>query len=373
MNNLNLNTRGLTFDQCVDLAVAVGPTRSILFRGEMGIGKSSMGPALESRLPGHDFIYIDGTTMVDSADMFMVDIYTNEDGQRKFHHITHEDLGFGSDQPVILMFDEIGKMHRSAQLACLRAIHERKYGRLSLPEGSIVIATTNLAMEGVGDLLPAHARNRMCIIDMLKPDAKQWIENFAIGAGVHPTILSYVKDNPDVFHSFTAYENPDENQHIFHPRSTRDSFVTHRSMHMASDILWARDGMDDTTLNEALAGVVGRYTADHMAAYIALGDQMPKLDEIHSDPENARIPDSPAAVCMVVYRELAVIKREHVSAWMTYLQRLSKETQGLFVNGVRALKGNNPQVKERFSAVNQNGDYQKWCLANNYMFDTRGN
>ncbi len=53
---------------------------------------------------------------------------------------------------------------------------------------------------------------------------------------------------------------------------------------------------------------------------------------------NAPVPDSPAAVCMVVYRALATIERTWVDPWLTYMNRLSKEAQGLFVNGVRAPK-----------------------------------
>ena len=378
MTNVNANTYTLNFNQCVDLALSLGTKRSILFQGEMGIGKSSLPDTLAEHLPTHDPIYLDGTTMVDSADMFMVDVSEREvynpnnpdnpDTTKVFTHIPHESLGFGSDRPVILFIDEIGKMPRSAQLAALRIILERKYGKLSLPEDSIVLATTNLSAEGVGDLLPAHGRNRLCIVTMAKPTNVEWLENFAIPAGLDSVLMSYVKDNPQLFHSFLDYEDPNENQHIFHPRANRDSFATPRSLAAASDILQTRHLRDEATSTAALIGTIGRYTALDLAAYVALGDQLPKPDDIHGAPETATVPTSPAAICMVVYRELATIKREQVTAWLTYMQRLPKEAQGLFVNGVRALKGDNPAVKERREAVVQSGEYQKWCLDNNYMF-----
>lgn len=375
MTNVTANTYALNFNQCVDLALAIGRDQSVLFQGEMGIGKSSLLPVLAQRLPTHRPVYLDGTTMVDSADMFMVDVSERVvdgtgtgTGTKVFTHIPHEMLGFGGDKPVILFIDEIGKMSRSAQLAALRIILEHKYGDQELPEGSMVLATTNLSAEGVGDLLPAHGRNRLTIVQMAKPSAVEWLENYAIPAGLDPVTMAYVKDNPQVFHSFLDYEDPNENQHIFHPRANRDSFVTPRSMAAASLIVQRREHMDDTTFTASLIGTIGQYTALDMSAYVALGDQMPKLQEIHEAPETATVPTSPAAICMVVYRELAMVKREHVSAWLTYMQRLPKEAQGLFVNGVRALKGDNDAVKERREAVCQNGDYQKWCLDNNYMF-----
>lgn len=372
MTNVTANTYALNINQCVDLALAIGRKQSVLFQGEMGIGKSTLLSILSERLPTHRPVYLDGTTMVDSADMFMVDVSeragNNQDTTKVFTHIPHEMLGFGGDTPVILFFDEIGKMSRSAQLAALRIILEQKYGDQSLPDGSMVLATTNLSSEGVGDLLPAHGRNRLTIVQMAKPTAQEWLENFAIPAGLDPIVMAYVKDNPQVFHSFLDYEDPNENQHIFHPRANRDSFVTPRSMAAASLVAQQREFVDDATFTAALIGTVGQYTALDMSAYIALGDQMPRLQEIHEAPETATVPTSPAAICMVVYRELAVVKREHVSAWMKYMQRLPKEAQGLFVNGVRALKSDNDAVKERREAVCQNGDYQTWCLNNNYMF-----
>ncbi len=377
MTNINANTYTLNFNQCVDLALSLGTKRSILFQGEMGIGKSSLLDILAERLPTHDPIYLDGTTMVDSADMFMVDVSEREvynpdthdnDTTKIFTHIPHESLGFSSYRPVILLIDEIGKMSRSAQLAALRILLERMYGKLRLPEGSIVLATTNLSAEGVGDLLPAHGRNRLCIVTMAKPTNVEWLENFAIPAGLDPTLLSYVKDNPQLFHSFLEYEDPNENQHIFHPRANRDSFATPRSLAAASDILQTRDLRDSATTTAALIGTIGQYTALDMAAYVSLGDQLPKPDDIHNTPETATIPTSPSAICMVVYRELATVKREQVTAWLAYMQRLPKEAQGLFVNGVRALKGDKPAIKERREAVVQNAEYQKWCLDNNYMF-----
>ena len=44
------------------------------------------------------------------------------------------------------------------------------------------------------------------------------------------------------------------------------------------------------------------------------------------------------------------------------MNRLSKEAQGLFVNGVRAAN------YSRRDYVVQHKGFQDWCLANNYMF-----
>jgi hypothetical protein len=64
----------------------------------------------------------------------------------------------------------------------------------------------------------------------------------------------------------------------------------------------------------------------------------------------------------VVYRTLTVIERDWMDAWMTYLERLDKEAQGLFANGVRDKKYGKQAL------VMTNKSFTKWALANSYMF-----
>ena len=361
MNNANTAQAmyALSFTQTANLINAVGRAVTVLAQGNMGIGKTSLLNILALMNPTYTKVYLDGTTLVDGADMFMVKY--SDDGLT-FKTVPLEDLGLHlPDQPVILMIDELGKMNRSAQLACLRLMLERKHGNLTMHPDSIVFATTNKGTEGVGDLLPAHARNRLTVVEMRKPDNMEWIE-WGIDNDIDPALLGFCKEKPELFHSFEQYENPDENPYIFHPRSARAAFVTPRSLEKASNVLKQRDVLDDASLTAALIGTLGDRAALDLAAFIALADKLPTRDQIENDPMNAPVPDSPAAVCMVVYRALATIERTWVDPWLTYMNRLSKEAQGLFVNGVRA-----PKYSRRDYVV-QHKKFQEWCLANNYMF-----
>jgi MoxR-like ATPase len=69
---------------------------------------------------------------------------------------------------IILMIDEFGKSNPAVKLALLRMMLERKIGSYTLHPESIVFATTNLGGEGVGDLLPAHACNRLTVIESIQ-------------------------------------------------------------------------------------------------------------------------------------------------------------------------------------------------------------
>ena len=371
MNNANTAQAmyALNINQTADLIGTIGRDITVVVQGNMGTGKSSIINILADRFPNHKPVYLDCTTLTDSADMFMVKY--SEDG-KTFKTVPLEDLGLHlPDQPIILMLDEIGKCNRSVILACNRIMLERKHSGYELHPDSIVFATTNLGTEGLGDLLPAHTRNRITVVTMRNPDNMEFIEDFGINNDLDPALLGFCKEKPELFHSFEQYENPEENPYIPHPRANRVAFTTPRSLHRASDILKKREQLCELDkhgnkiypqLTAALVGTIGDRAALDLAAFIALADKLPTREQIETDPMNAPVPDSPAAVCMVVYRALATIERKWVDPWLTYMNRLSKEAQGLFVNGVRA-----PQYSRRDYVV-QNKKFQDWCMANNYMF-----
>lgn len=351
----------LNFDQCVDMAVAVGDKRSILFEGDMGIGKSSILSTLAKRLPDHMPVYFDCTTK-DLGDI-LVPAVGEVNGEASYvRFVPNEEFGIHHGKPVVLMFDEFGKANPAVKQGVRRVLLERMVGSTPLPEGSIVIATTNLGAEGVGDLLAAHQRNAITVVRMRKPDNLEWLE-WAINNELDPSVLGWAKKEPQLFHSFTQYKDPDENPYIFHPRATdRTAFVTPRSLHAASDWLKARDQMDSTTVTAALIGTLGERAAMDLMAFVSLGDQLPSLEDIKNNPDTAPVPESAAAICMTVYRSLAMIEKDWIDAWMDYLLRCDKEAQALFANGVRSEK------YSKQSLVMTNKRFTKWAMENGYLF-----
>ena len=349
----------LNLDQILEGVEAGGNKRTTLVQGHMGTGKSSLLTELSRRNPTHTACYFDCTTK-DLGDITLPNIKT-ADGQGFVSYATNEELGAHINAPIILMIDEYGKANPSVKLALLRLMLERKIGSYALHPDSIVFATTNLGAEGVGDLLPPHSRNRITVVTARKPSNLEWIE-WGINNDIDHTLLGWCKDNPQLFLSFEDVKDPDENPYIYHPKSQRAAFVTPRSLEAASDWLKVRDKFDDQTLTAMLMGTIGDRGAMDLMAFVKLADQLPSLQSIKDDPKGAKVPDSAAAVCMVVYRTLASLEKEWLNAWMDYLPRLDKEAQGMFANGVRA-----PKYSKQ-SMVMTNKKFTQWAMANNYMF-----
>ena len=350
----------LSLDQCVDAIKAVGHLRTLLLEGDIGNGKSSTLPTLAKALPDHIACYFDCTTK-DLGDITIPNIAKLDDGTGYVTYLTNEELGAHNHKPIILMVDEFGKANPAVKNALLRLLLERKIGSYTLHPDSIIYATTNKGSEGVGDMLPPHARNRLTVVRVRKSTNLEWIE-WGINAGIDHSLLGWGKDNPHLFASFEDIKDPDENPYIFHPKQQRAAFVTPRSLHSASDILHQRHLFDDQTLTAMLMGTIGDRGAMDLMAFVKLSDQLPSLQSIKDEPKTAKVPDSAAAVCMVVYRTLASIESEWLNAWMDYMPRLDNEAQGMFANGVRA-----PKYSKQ-SMVMQNKKFTKWAMDNNYLF-----
>lgn len=359
MANQAIAMYALGLDQIETLIRAGGNKRTVLVQGDMGTGKSSLLKALGATLPEHTMCYFDCTTK-DLGDISIPQLQTI-DAQGFVRFVPNEELGLHLRKPIILMIDEYGKANPAVKNAMLRLMLERKVGSDELHEASLVFATTNKGSEGVGDLLPPHARNRMTIVTSRKPSNTEWIE-WGVNNGIDHTLLGACKDFPQWFQSFEDVKNPEDNPYIFHPKEQRTAFVTPRSLEAASDWLKLRDVADDQSITAALMGTIGERAAMDLMAYVALSDQLPSLESIKRDPLQAKVPESDAAVCMVIYRALAVIEREWIGQWMDYLARLDKEAQGLFVNGVR-----NPKYGKQ-SMLMTHEKFRKWALDNNFMF-----
>ena len=350
----------LNLDQIATAIRTGGNKRTILVQGHMGTGKSSLLNMLSDELPSHAACYFDCTTK-DLGDITIPNLAKMEDGTGYVSYLTNEELGAHLDKPIILMVDEYGKANPAVKNAMLRLMLERKIGSYTLHPDSLVFATTNLGAEGVGDLLPPHARNRITVITMRKPDNMEWIE-WGINNEIDHTLLGWCKDNPQLFAGFEGVKDPEENPYIYHPREQRTAFVTPRSLEAASDWLKERASYDDQTLTGLLMGTIGARGAMDLMAFVKLADQLPSLESIKQDPQNAKVPESASAVCMVVYRTLASLEKDWINPWMDYMVRLDKEAQGMFANGVRA-----PKYSKQ-SMVMTNKKFTDWAMTNNYMF-----
>lgn len=350
--------KSLSLAQTADLILAVGDSTTVLAQGEMGIGKSSILSIIKKRL-GDNFHYCYGDMTTKDVGDFLVPKIRSLNDVEVCSFIPNEEFGFHHDKPIVLMLDEIGKASKAVMNACLRLMLERKLGTYSLPEGSIVFATTNLANEAIGDNLPPHARNRISVVKVRKPSADEWIE-WALDNDIAPEVLLTVKQFPQMLASFEDFDKPSDNEYINDPRTPRPAFCTPRSLNRASDIIKKSKPLGLDVMAHALKGTIGNRATYDMLSIIQLTDDLPTWDEIIKEPSKAKVPDSASAVCMLVYSAIQQVEKDNINKWVQYMDRLSKEAQGLFATSVMRTS--------KKTTVGTSQGFIKWATANNYLF-----
>ena len=344
-------TTSVTLKEAGLLTAVSGQTNTFIFQGEAGIGKSSMLPVVTDAT-GYEGRYID-CAMLDLGDLQM------PSNQGEYIQFLPNKM-FVSDEPIVVMLDEIGKAMRPVQNALLTLLLEHRIGNYHLPDGSIVFGTTNMATDGLGDVLQAHARNRVTFLTVSKPDSDQWLE-WAINNDMSPEVMAWVKEYPHCLESYLDHgDNLSklDNPYIFNPVKQMAAFVTPRSLAHASHIIKHREALNDSTLIAALAGTVGESAARDMEAFLAVADSLPKFSDVVAHPDTAKVPESPLAAVVLVLGSVTRVDRKTIDNFMQYLTRLPREVQFLFAT--------NAMRSKAAAVVATSKGFTKWATENSW-------
>lgn len=353
----------LSINECASLIGAFGDKVTTLVQGDMGSGKTSLLKMLSARFPNHHAAYFDCTTK-DIGDLYLPDIarviHSNADHKADcVRFVPNEEFGLQYGKPVLLMLDEIGK-NRAILNPLLRVMQEHSIGNNKLPPGSIVFATTNLGSENVGDSMPPHARNRICVVRMTKPSVDQWM-NWGVENDIEPVLMAAVKELPQMLQSFTEVDDPKDNPYIYHPKDTqRTAFVTPRSLEKVSHLLKQRHALGDNVVQSAMCGLVGAKAALDLKTYIDIGDKLPAYEAIVKAPTKTAVPDESAACIISALMCAMRVEAADFKEVFTYVKRLPTETQALFVQQLLAGKKNTWAVEMKDLA--DYGRQMKWLF-----------
>jgi hypothetical protein len=344
-------TQFLSASQVVSLVAAVGDKRTVIVEGENGIGKTALFHALRKLPKFADHIAVQpiDCTQLSDGSVWMPDLdrengVSRELPNERFGVSAFNQLGVNNSKPILVGLDEIAKAPQFIKNVLAPIIYERRVGNLSMPEGSVVVCFTNLSVEGLGDSIQAHLRNRLVFVKMRKPSCDEWVK-WATDNGVNPMIIAFVSNEPRVMQSFLDYEKggmfegkdlSKDNGFIFNPKSTQLAYATPRSLVAASDILDAGLGvLDDETIEAALVGTVGATTAEALSSFIRFGREICEYSRVIKSPDTAPLSDNPTAQLIQVFQFVTrVADRAEAEAIVKYVWRMRAEMQSIFCNTV---------------------------------------
>ena len=343
----------LSFNQVVSLIKAVGNKRTILIQGENGIGKTAVFHHLKRDPLFADHIHVDpiDCTQLSDGSVWMPDIdrdngVSRELPNERFGVSRSNQKGVNGAKPALIFLDEIAKARQFIKDVLAPIVYDRRVGNYHMPEGSVVFGATNLDVEGLGDSMQAHLRNRLTVVTMRKPTKDEWVHYESANPNAAPEVLAFAEEYPVLFESFLDYEQGGvhagktlhrDNPYIFNPRASQSAYVTPRSLSAASMLVNQQTLLDTDTLQHALAGTIGEAGAEALSAYIRFGTENPSFDEVINNPTGARIAKSPVAQIVMAFKLVtSTTTREHAEAVTQYAARLDEVQQSLFCNRVAA-------------------------------------
>jgi MoxR-like ATPase len=342
----------LSHKQVVNLVRNVGTDITILIEGEAGTGKTAIAYEMAAdplMAAYHHVTPIDCTQLSDGS-IWMPDLdrelgVSRELPNERFGINNMNHLGAVDSRPVVVCLDEIAKAKQFVKDMLAPIVYERRIGPHRMPAGSIVFCCTNLSLEGLGDSIQAHLRNRIMIVRMRKPTKAEWIEDFAVPNALDSVLIATVELFPMVFESFTDYQAGGthagkrlsaDNPYIFDPANgAQTQVVSPRSLHAASKVLKKRAQLSELELEVGLRGTVGAKFAADIMATMRFGDDNPPFQRVLDEPETCPLSKNATAQMVQVFQFITqVADRNEAEAVCTYIARMKNEMQGLFVHTV---------------------------------------
>lgn len=216
----------------------------------------------------------------------------------------------------ILFLDEFNSAPQSVQAAAYQLTLNRKIGDYELPEGwSIVCAGNRAGDRSVVHNMPAALANRLIHIDC-EVDVDDWIDWGIKVGNISDGTRGYIRYRPG-------------NLCITKIDPGMRAFPTPRSWAFADQII--NSGLPADIELELLKGTVGEGCAAEYMGYIREQKNLPDIDKIMLDPDNVKVPDSPATRHAIVAALEARVNSKNVDRFLKYVKRMSKEFEVVFM------------------------------------------
>lgn len=352
MANIDLNPT-VSLADLRQVIPTIGVTNTILILSEPGVGKTSLLKTLEEdHGKKFHYVYLDAANL-DIGDISMrIPVHAEEKIKQYLTDLIPMD-----GKPVMIMVDEVGKAPRIMQPTMTRLFLERYIGDVPLPEGSIVFATSNNASDGVGDIFPLHTLNRMVVVHLRKAKNTEW----AVWAGnnnVHPILRTWAILNPRAFATYTQ-GGQEENALIFNPRRPAQQFVSLRSLTKCNPIVCNVSKFGEELTTALLAGTVGLTAAKSIMTLFSVNNEVTPTADVIADPDNAPIPENPAAIYMMMFNAVDEIDTQsELTAFMKFVKRInSREVTGVFYNQL-------VESKRTAKLAHNNAEINQWLQTN---------
>jgi hypothetical protein len=242
-----------------------GAKISYMLHGSPGIGKTQVMEALARHVGGK--LYDLRLTTVEPQDIRGLPHYDHENKMTVWYR--PEDIP-ATDEPAVLFFDELTAASPFLLPTVYGILQERRVGQHKIPDNTIIVGAGNTVDDGAIAYEMGTAVADRLIHMYVQADPTDWIDNFAVPAGLHTSVTAFIKTRPDLLETT---KEAMEQDHII--------ACTPRSWERVSTIM--KTVTDRNIRNIMVAGTIGEaigaefsIIADDIAATVQVTEMVKK-------------------------------------------------------------------------------------------------
>jgi len=168
-------------------------TASWMLHGRPGVGKTEVVQTLARRI-GAELFDLRLTT-IEPQDLRGLPYFDHAKARTIWYR--PEDLP-DTDGPAILFLDELTAAAPALQPTVYGLLQERRVGRHQLPDGVMIIAAGNRVEDGAIAYEMGTALSDRLIHMTVAANADDWLAQYAIPAGIHPSVAAMIRTRPDL-------------------------------------------------------------------------------------------------------------------------------------------------------------------------------
>jgi len=214
-----------------------------------------------------------------------------------------------TDAPVLVLIDELPQAVPAIQNGFSQLLIDNQMSELTLPEGSMVVATGNrLEDKAATHRMPSHITNRVVHIT-LDTDHDSWLD-WALENGVHPMIAGFAKWRPELLYTFDA-------------ATAHKPYATYRSWMQADALL--KTNPPESLRYDLIRGVLGEDVAIEFSAFWKLYSKLPDIDQIFANPESADVPNETSTLYALASAMASKVGPKTYKPYFDYVNRMPTE------------------------------------------------
>lgn len=169
-------------------------TTSWMLHGRPGIGKTEIVQQLAQET-GSTLFDLRLTT-IEPQDLRGLPFY-DHDTKRTIWY-PPEDLPADPAKPAILFLDELTAAAPALQPTVYGLLQERRVGQHVLPASTFIVAAGNTVEDGAIAYEMGTALSDRLVHLSVRAEATDWIANYAVPQGLHPSVTAFIRTRPDL-------------------------------------------------------------------------------------------------------------------------------------------------------------------------------